>query len=123
MTNELDQLQGKWNVKALEMDGQNMPATMLTAARIVVQGTQFQSLGMGATFEGTLTVDPSASPKRFDLTFTAGPEKGKTNFGIYELDGDRWRICLNISGGPAPTTFATAPGTGHALEVLSRASA
>jgi uncharacterized protein (TIGR03067 family) len=117
---ELGPLEGNWNVVALEVDGQPMPAGMLGTARIVVEGDRFQSLGMGAVYEGTMKLDPSANPKTFDLTFTAGPEKGNTSLGIYELDADDWKLCLTTRGGGRPKRFATEPGTGHALETLKR---
>jgi uncharacterized protein (TIGR03067 family) len=113
-------LEGTWNVVALEVEGQQMPAGMLAAARIVVKGDRFQSLGMGAVYEGTIKVDLSANPKTLDMTFTAGPEKGNTNLGIYELAGDDWTLCLATRGGGRPKRFAAEPGTGHALETLKR---
>lgn len=117
---DLDLLQGTWNVAALEMDGQKMPAAMLGGARIVVEGDRFQSLGMGAVYEGKLKLDSTADPKSFDLTFTSGPESGNTSLGIYSLDGEEWRICLTTRGGDRPRKFATSPSTGHALETLTR---
>ena len=116
-------LEGTWYVVALEVDGQPMPAGMLGAARIVVEGDRFQSLGMGAVYEGKMKLDPSANPKTFDLTFTAGPEKGNTALGIYELESDDWKLCLTTRGGDRPKRFATEPGTGHALETLQRGKA
>src|ERR1022692_4820542 len=71
-------LEGTWYVVALEVDGQPMPAGMLGAARIVVEGDRFQSLGMGAVYEGKMKLDPSANPKTFDLTFTAGPIQSRS---------------------------------------------
>ena len=65
-------------------------------------------------------MDATAIPKAVNLNFTTGPEKGNTNFGIYELDGDNWRICLNTRGTTRPRTFAAEAGTGIALEVLKR---
>lgn len=113
-------LEGTWHVVALEVDGQQMPAGMLSAARIVVKGDRFQSLGMGAIYEGDMKLDASANPKTFDLTFTAGPEIGNKALGIYEVEGDDWKLCLTTRGGPRPTRFATEPGTGHAFETLKR---
>jgi len=115
-----DRLQGTWSVTTLEIDGHKTAGGMLNGARVVVKGDQFQSLGMGATYEGVMTIDQSAEPKTFDLTFTKGPEKGNVNRGIYELDGDDWKLCLATLGGARPTKFVTKPGTGHALEVLRR---
>ena len=120
MDEELEKLQGEWNVVFLEVDGLTPAWNVFAGAKIVVQGEQFTSLGMGATYEGTLELDTSREPKALRMKFTSGPEKGNTNAGIYELDGDRWRICLALTGGPPPTEFATAPGSGRALETLNR---
>ncbi|HTS27423.1 MAG TPA: TIGR03067 domain-containing protein [Bryobacteraceae bacterium] len=113
-------LEGTWYVASLEVDGQQMPAAMLSGARVVVKGDRFESLGMGAVYEGKMTLDAEASPKSFDMTFTAGPEKGNQALAIYEVDGDEWKLCMTTRGGARPTRFGTAPGTGHALEILKR---
>src|SRR5438552_3529927 len=115
---DLDKLQGSWNVTSLEVDGQKMPAP--GGARILICGTRFQSLGMGAVYEGTVEVDGKKKPKTFDMIFTAGPEKGNRSLGIYELKGDDWKICLTVTGKKRPAKFATTPGSGCALETLTR---
>ncbi len=120
MPTDLNKLQGIWNVTSLETDGQKMPATVFNGAKIVIDGNKFASLGMGATFEGVLKFDPASKPKAFDLLFTAGHAKGNRNLGIYKLDGDTWTICLATRGNERPGKFATAPGTGFALETLER---
>ncbi len=68
-------------------------------------------------------MDAAQSPKALDLKFIKGPEKGNVNLGIYELDGDTWRICLNMQGKRRPKKFATAAGSGLALETLKRGKA
>jgi uncharacterized protein (TIGR03067 family) len=120
MQKEIEKLQGNWNIVSLEMDGRTMSAASLGGARIAIQGDRFTSIGMGATYEGTIALDPSANPKAFSLNFTTGPEKGNANLGIYELNGDTWRICLATHGPKRPQTFAAAPGSGIALEILKR---
>jgi uncharacterized protein (TIGR03067 family) len=120
MPTDLDKLQGAWNVTSLETDGQKLPATVFNGARIVIDGNKFASLGMGATFEGTVKFDSASKPKAFDLLFTAGHAKGHRNPGIYKLDGDTWTICLATRGNKRPGKFATAAGTGFALETLER---
>ena len=120
MGKDLTALQGTWNIVALETDGQTIGGAMLSGSKIIVSGSRFTTTAMGATYDGTIKVDDAISPKTFDLTFTAGPEKGNTNYGIYELDGDTWRICLTTRGKARPVEFATRPGTGLALETLKR---
>ena len=119
---DLQNLQGAWRVTALEMNGAAMPAAMLANAKIVVDGTRFTSLGMSAVYEGEMTIDETTNPKSFSLKFAAGPELGAVNRAIYALDGDSWRLCLNIAGGPAPMAFATRMGDGCVLETLTRVS-
>jgi uncharacterized protein (TIGR03067 family) len=123
MSQDLDLLQGSWTVTALEVEGQPMPAAMLESARMVVQGERFASTGMGAEYAGTLQLDATGNPRRLDMKFDAGPEKGNTNPGIYELDGDTWKICLATHGDVRPSRFASTPGSGFALETLTRGDA
>ena len=117
MKTDIETLQGTWNVVSLEMDGQKYPAV---GAQIAVKGGRFTSLNMGAEYSGTMTVDESANPRTFDLLFDTGPEKGNRSLGIYELDGDTWKLCLGLTGKTRPTKFVSAPGSGHALEILKR---
>jgi len=123
MKSDLDRLQGTWHIASLHMDGQHMPDALLGGASVLVRGDRFQSLGMGAEYEGRLTLDPVALPKAFDLKFTKGPEKGNTALGIYELAGDDdWKICFTTRPGATdrPKKFETKAGTGVALETLKR---
>ena len=41
--------------------------------------------------------------------------------GIYQLDGDRLKICLGEPGKGRPAKFETKPGSGHKLLELKRA--
>jgi uncharacterized protein (TIGR03067 family) len=77
---------------------------------------------MGAVYEGTLELDGSRKPKRIDMKFDIGPEKGNTNVGIYELKGDSWKLCLATRGTVRPEKFAAPTGSGFALETLVRAA-
>jgi len=117
---DLDKLQGTWTILTLQMDGSEMPAGAPGGSKIVVKGGKFTTVSMGAKYDGTITLDAAKRPKTFDLKFTTGPEKGNTSLGIYELDGDNWKICLTVTGHTRPRTFATKPGSGHALETLRR---
>jgi uncharacterized protein (TIGR03067 family) len=120
MPTDFDNLQGTWKVTAFEADGRKMPAGAFEGSTIVIKGNAFTSVGMGATYEGTLEVDQMKKPKTFNLLFTVGHAAGTRNLGIYKLDGDTWTICLATRGSKRPTRFATGPGTGSALETLQR---
>src|SRR5215467_8256644 len=94
MPTDLDKLQGTWNITSLETDGQPISSTVLNGARITIINNKFKSTGMGEDYEGRVEIDESAKPKTFDLVFTAGPEKGNRNRGIYKLTAKSWTLCL-----------------------------
>jgi uncharacterized protein (TIGR03067 family) len=123
MADDIDLLQGTWTVTALEMDGQETPAVMLVEARIIIKGDRFLSLGMGAVYEGSLKLNNSEKHGQIDMMFDKGHAKDTTNLGIYKLDGDTWRICIATKGSVRPSKFASTPGSGLAVETLTRGGA
>jgi len=120
---DLRALEGEWHFSRLEVDGQPVPASMLGASRILIDGDRFRSESPEATYEGIFIIDVEATPKRIDIEFVEGPEEGNWSYGVYELQGDRLTFCLGLVGSERPARFATETGSGHALEQLTRASA
>jgi uncharacterized protein (TIGR03067 family) len=119
MPNGLAKLQGAWTLTTLHMDGREFPAS----GRIEIAGDRFKSIGMGAEYAGNVELDDTKKPARFDLVFTEGPEAGNRNLGIYQVNGDSWKLCLNTTGKSRPRSFAANPGSGNALEIFTRGSA
>ena len=50
---------------------------------------------------------PPKAPKTFDVTDTKGDDKGKSQKGIYTLDGDKLTIAVSRPLADRPTTFKT----------------
>lgn len=109
-------LEGSWRVISLEMNGAAVPVP--PTARVVIEAGRFRSLGMGAVYEGAMTLDEAK--RTLTIAFSAGPEGGRANHGLYALEGEQLVLCLNVTGGPPPAAFATKPGDGLALETLVR---
>jgi len=120
---QLRALEGTWEFNALEVDGRPMAPAMLAGSRILIDGDRFRSETPGATYEGVFNIDVEANPHGIDIEFVEGPEAGNTNFGIFRLKGDELVICLDMNGKGRPSVFRAAPASGHALEILCRASA
>lgn len=115
-------LEGTWSFEQLNVEGQPLPAAALAHSRLLIDGDRFRTESPEANYEGVFVVDVEAQPHGIDIEFVAGPEAGNVNRGIFRLDGDRLEICLDMRGQPRPRAFAAAAGSGHAHEVLRRAS-
>ena len=120
MNKELERLQGTWDITSLETEGKKMGESAVRGSQIRISGNTFETVAMGATYKGRIEIDAAKKPKQLDLVFEAGPEKGTRSLAIYEIDEDRWRICLGLTGKKRPTAFSTKAGSGHALETLVR---
>jgi uncharacterized protein (TIGR03067 family) len=113
-------MEGTWAFRSLDVDGSTVPASMLTNSFLLIDGDRFRMESPEATYDGILTIEVEAEPHRIDIEFVEGPEAGNHCEGLFELDGDRFTLCLGLVGAPRPEHFATTPGSGHALERLVR---
>jgi uncharacterized protein (TIGR03067 family) len=67
-------------------------------------------------------LDPSKNPKAIDFIVLDGDKKGEKGPGIYDLDGDRLRMCLpNAEITERPTEFAAPQGSMLIVMTLKRA--
>jgi len=65
-------------------------------------------------------LDQTKTPKTIDIGHSEDDKKDSRQ-GIYELDGDHFKICYNRDeNGKRPTTFESKVGTGLMLGVLKR---
>jgi uncharacterized protein (TIGR03067 family) len=117
---ELQRFHGTWVFTLINIGGTDVPAEQVKGAKLVIEGNRFTVTDPTATYRGTFKVDPAAKPKTIDMTFTEGPEKGKTTQGIYELEGDVYKVCVDVAGKGRPTEFVSKPGSGHVFELLKR---
>ena len=94
---ELDKLQGKWSVTAMERGEKSAPKEIIDNIVITFAGDK---MTLGRTQAGakskeyTITLDPTKDPKAVDLIPTDGTSKGKKVAGIYRFDGNDLKICM-----------------------------
>ena len=117
---EFERFRGTWKFVSMEIEGVKAQPEQFKTARLILDGERFTMTDGVATYKGTFAVTLNTKPKQFDVLFTDGPEKGKTSLGIYELDGDIYKLCLALPGKERPAEFVSKPGSGHVLEVLHR---
>lgn len=117
---EQKKFEGTWRFASLKIEGQDFPEAAFKNARLVLKDHKHTYTNGGPPARGVYVVDPASKPKTIDVSFSDGPEKGKTLHGIYELEGDTYKLCIALGGKPRPTEFASKAGSGHVLEVLKR---
>jgi uncharacterized protein (TIGR03067 family) len=119
---DLAQLQGEWSMVSGSADGQPMPEEMLKQMKRVCKGDETTTTMAGQVYiKAKITIDPSKKPKTIDYQMTDGFTKGKTQLGIYEVDGETFKSCFGKPGAERPADFTSKPGDGRTLSVWKRA--
>jgi uncharacterized protein (TIGR03067 family) len=119
---ELEKLQGDWVMVSGERNGEALPDEQIKALKRTIKDDEFTVMRDGETVaKGKFTVDPSKSPKTIDVTITEGDNKDKTMKGIYEIDGDNYKVCFAPSGKDRPKEFSSKGDEGLTLSVWKKA--
>ena len=117
--NDLDKMQGTWNLVSAMEDGTALPEDEVKQTTIVVKGQTFRFPGLAedATARaGTFKLDAAKNPKEMDTT----SDEKEVSLGIYELEPDSYKVCFAPPGKPRPTNFSSQPGSGRILQVWER---
>jgi uncharacterized protein (TIGR03067 family) len=113
LTKELKRLAGSWEYTTVGVpggDGDRAPVVTTSRITFRADGT-FEVNHPGVKpLTGKVTVDPTARPPTLDLTWTNTVSKGKTNLGIYKLEGDTLIHASASIGRPRPTGFEVVSG-------------
>jgi uncharacterized protein (TIGR03067 family) len=118
---EMAQLEGEWSMVSGEANGAAMPEAMVkTGKRVAKDGETTILLSRQVYFKAKFRIDPTKKPKAIDYTMTAGPTKGKTHLGIYDLDGETVKFCFAAPGKDRPTDFTAKEGSQQTLSVWKR---
>src|SRR5262245_47493152 len=97
---ELARLTGRWVGVSMTNEGKKAEPAEAKKVMLVVRGEKYlyRSPALKAPVEGTHQLDPSKKPKHIDAVRGKGPGAGETLKGIYELDGDTFRVCFAAPG-------------------------
>jgi uncharacterized protein (TIGR03067 family) len=117
---DLEPLQGAWELVSARRDGKDMPPAAVKTFRGTIRGDRLTVTREGKVVEeGTLKLDPATKPARLDFVLD---DRGRTAAGIYEQDGDTFKVCYARPGKDRPRDFGAARGSGHSLAVWRRAN-
>src|SRR5206468_3669680 len=86
---DVDALQGTWQGVSGEGDGQALPGEVVETYELTISGDKYTLKVKGQDDEqGTLKLDPSKKPAAIDITVTKGEQQGKSQKGVYQVEGD-----------------------------------
>jgi uncharacterized protein (TIGR03067 family) len=111
-TSDVKKLQGTWVLASGQDDGEKLSEEVIKNSRLVFDGTKHTVREGDTTYKGSHKLDSATKPKTIDIMDTEGPFKGKTVLGIYELEGDTFKICYALPGKDRPRDFSAGAGTG-----------
>jgi len=115
-------LQGTWKLIRMEEGGERAAEDVLKAMSIKIVGNKLSVFEKDKVVaELSFKLDPAKKPKAVDFTHLEGSEKGKSEAGIYALEGDKVTFCASGPGKPRPAEFVSKKGTDAGLFVLQRA--
>jgi uncharacterized protein (TIGR03067 family) len=119
---DLQALDGTWRLSSKEVDGKKFGEEEIKDVIGVIDGSGRYSVRRGDTVagQGTVKLDPTKKPKTIDVTPTEGERKGKPSLGIYEIEGDAFRMCMARPGDGRPAEFSAKAGSGRTLVVYQR---
>jgi len=119
---DFQDLQGTWQVTSVTSDGKDIPAEEIKGFKVRIQGDKYTlEVDKQVLEEGQLKVDSSQKPKTIDSIAATGANKGKSQRGIYEVEGDNLKICFAPPGkDQRPTELASKPGSLNELSVYKK---
>lgn len=112
-------LPGHWRPIRAELDGEPAPDIALEQMELRLTAEAYAVHFGGQLHDGGSVV---ATGTTLLMKAVHGPHAGRVISAIYQLAGDRLRVCYGLDGS-APTEFKTAPGSARYLVTYRRHAA
>ena len=115
-------LKGTWKVTASVSKGEKATADEIKDLFLIFRGDAILVREDGKAHENfSYTLDPAKKTKEIDLILKIGSQKGRIDRGIYEIDGDTLRICIQSNkDSPRPGEFRSPAASDLWLVTLQR---
>jgi uncharacterized protein (TIGR03067 family) len=118
---DLQRMQGVWKVIHLEEKGKKLPDKELSLMdAIIKKDTVTIRIGNEVGAEFIVKIDSKQKPKAVDFTHTLGPDKGKTELGIYSLEEDILKFCVEETKKERPQSFEGPATASCSVMILKR---
>lgn len=107
-----EMLQGKWSVMSIELNGQTIASDEIKNWKLTITNNTYTITIGQSTEEGTFKIDTSKKPMTVDAFPTSGDASGQKRIGIFEIDGDKAKVCFSAANLEVrPTKFTAEEGS------------
>lgn len=114
-------LAGTWIMVRAELEGEAAPELVTHKTVLELDATRYAVIYDGQVMDrGTYELGGMVDARVIVLKGDSGTNAGRRIPGIYQLMGDRLRICYGLDG-TAPAAYATSPGSRRYLATYRRA--
>ena len=114
-------LAGSWTMIRAELEGEAAPELVAQKTVLLFDATSYAVIFDGEAMDrGTYELAGPTDARTITLKGDSGPNAARLIPGIYQLVGDRLRVCYGLDG-TSPTAYATAPGNRRYLATYRRA--
>jgi uncharacterized protein (TIGR03067 family) len=121
---EYQKYSGTWQIVSQVEDGMEVPQELLKHVRVVINREKYSVYhGLDTVMKDWVwQLDSAEAPVKYEIHVPDGPYKGKTIYGICEMDGDISRYCDVVGTDPSlrPEEFAAPTGSARRLFVYKR---
>jgi uncharacterized protein (TIGR03067 family) len=100
----IEALDGTWVPIAADVSGQALVVRELRVARLVLDRGGYEIIDRTehVVDRGDYRVDIDSVPQAMDIVGISGPYAGRTMHAIFELDGDRLKVCYDLESAERP---------------------
>ena len=103
---------GTWSCVSAVVDGKGLPEQTTKLLRLTITETAYKTQkGAEVLFESSYKTDTTKSPNEINMVGTEGELAGKEAQGIFELAGNRLKICYTMPELERPKKFESNPGS------------
>ncbi len=113
-------LPGTWEMIRAELNGEHSSELLALGVQLILTDATYEVRFGGEVADlGSYQLDVSEPPASLTITGRHGPNAGRIIPCIYQLVGDRLRVCYGMDG-IRPTAFTSAAGSEHYLATYRR---
>jgi uncharacterized protein (TIGR03067 family) len=121
---ELKALQGTWKAVGIEAGGKSFPKEFVPPFTFTI-GADGKATGKTpkGEYDAKISVDPSKKPRTIENMHETGDHKGKKQYGIYKLEGDKFTVAMTAPGAEEkdrPKDFMTTKETPFVIFIFER---